>query len=344
MKKHHLSLIIGLIALFLISDAYSGSSIEVMQAAIGRRMTVQGNNVQLTPGNAPRKLLGYTGTWFPYAAVYRITVTKGSRYTLYFYYPADSSLRKVVILGENPLDDTEVKYPGNLSDHLRFYSAELTTHSNVSPCRETRRFNITVHPHSKSNKLYLICMFHDPSVPLDFMLNSGADPDSIVKVPSLMPGCEKLGKIYWGKILDSPIYLNEAAAPGQTPARRGSANMRFEEKGWGPIPAGDRRFSVPDGMMAVNFRASVHWSSTKTSAQQAWHIERIDSKNDKVVYRYIIGYSLREQREVVAEPLGRLSNLVLPSGTYMLSMSGDSSAYMHLYFDLVPARGGGRRG
>ena len=89
MKRHSLFIILGLIFLFFICDIFGGASLNVINARPDQRVSVSGNNVQLTPGTAPKDLWSYTGTWFPYAVVYRFTVNKGSRYTLYFYYPTD---------------------------------------------------------------------------------------------------------------------------------------------------------------------------------------------------------------------------------------------------------------
>lgn len=332
--RNILSAVIGAASVFALTGSLPAQQANLVP--IGQQFGAAWSRTPVSAAQMTKKLRAWTENGgFSYVVVYRFPAEAGSRYTLVLTYPGDKSRRRIIITGENPYSDEAIRLP---QGKLTSFPMDLTTHPappGASSCTETRRINFTVDPQSDTRGLFLVCLARELPAPLDFILKFPAVPDAEVKAYTVMPNCSWLGKIYWGKIVDYPIFMAGSAPAGPKTVNK---DARAEMKAFSGTPmqvGGD--FEVPPGFRAINFRAA----NQVNFPNRSWKIVRLLPNNRTAdVYRYAVDKDLRTGRMVEVEDPVPLKKLVLGADRYRIIISGSTGSSLHLYFELVPLRGG----
>jgi len=332
--RHFFLVLIGAAGIFSLAGPISAQQADLV--AINQQVGVAQGKVPINVGQTAKKLRAWTENGgFPYIAVYRFPAEAGSRYTLVLTYPADKARRRIIITGENPYSVEGIQLPAGKSTS---YPMDLTTHPappGTTPCTETRRVNFTVDPQSNTRGLFLVCLARESPAPLDFILKFPAVRDPEVKAYTAMPNCPWLGKIYWGKIVDFPIFM---AGPGPVKPKVINKDVRAEMKLFSGTPLQEGgSFDVPPGFKASNFRAS----NQVNFENKGWKIVRLLPDGRTVdVYRYAVDKDMRTRQMVEVENPVPLKKLVLGPDKYQVVISGNYGSSLHLYFELVPLQAG----
>ncbi len=195
--------------------------------------------------------------------------------------------------------------------------------------------NFSVDGESTARGLFLIFLARENPAPLELILKFPASSDAEVKAYTDMPNCSWLGKIYWGRIVDFPIFM---AGPATAGPKTISKDVRAEIKSYGgtPIPEGGD-FTVPPGFQAVNFRAS----NNIDFPNKSWKIVLVlPNGNCSEVYRFGINTKPRPGEPEVVEVPVPLKRLVLAPDRYRLMISGSSGSFLHLHYELRPIPAG----
>lgn len=304
--------------------------------AINQQVGVRLEKIPVNQGGITKKLWAWTENGgFAYVAVYRVPAEAGSRYTLVLTYPADKARRRIIITGESPYADEKILLPPGRSTS---FPMDLTVHPappGAALCVETRRINFTVDSQSNMRGLFLVCLSRELPAPLEFMLKFPAVGDPEVKAYTPMPNCSWLGKIYWGKIVDFPIFM---AGPGPVKSGHINKDVLAVIKLFSGTPlqeGGD--FNVPPGFQAINFRAS----NEVNFPNKAWKIVRLLPNNQAVdVYKYGEEKNMATgQIDKIEKPVP-LKKLTLPADKCRIIISGSAGSSLHLYFELMPLPAG----
>jgi len=318
---------IGLVCLLPPAGPISGQQGDFV--GINQQVRAFQNRPPLSQNQASKKLWAWTENGgFPYVEIYHFPAEAGSRYTLVLTYAADKARRRIIITGENPFSDEKLQLPQGART---CYPQDLTTHpapAGAAPCRETRRFNFTVEAKSNTRGLYLVCLAREPAAALEFRLKFPADPDADVKAYTAMPDCAWLGKIYWGKIVDDPIFMAAVIPP--PPADKPELVSLYIKRQGEMLIGNIQKFIVPAGMKAYKF----HAANQINSETKGWRIFHSGSDGrEKVDYEYGLFPDLNTKQTVEKNrpPLG---TLILPPGSYYVNISGREGSTLNLDYYL----------
>jgi hypothetical protein len=168
-----------------------------------------------------------------------------------------------------------------------------------------------------------------------------------------MPDCAWLGNIYWGKIVDDPIFMAAAIPP--PPADKPELVSLYIKRQGEMLIGNIQKFIVPAGMKATKFHAANQINS-ETKGWRIFHSGPDGREN--VDYEYGLFLDLKTKQNVEGrafaaevDPQAKpgapaaveknrppLGTLILPPGSYYVNISGREGSTLNLdyYLKITP--------